>query len=926
MLNIYKKISILALGVFFQNAMSGQCASPVNLGTASNMFTLIRNGNNPVAVNKSLNTIAFIHRNNASAFGGSSGQLRYDLSTNSGTTWSLNLGVLNPLTPELARYPNLAIYNPTTNTNPMNQYVSYLAPTIASATSAWNGVVSGVSQVNGTGVTESYNQNGMGTNQIPHSLVNGAPGVFWATEPFYSSSTGFYIYKGIWNSSINDIVWNVNYTVTPSFVTTYFGDYNIGFDPTGMIGYFSFLGHVSGGSTNAALNPVLYKTTDGGTTWTGPIQVDMSKFSCISSNTTSPYVPSTNIEHDLVVDMYGNPHIITTVGSASSYNFNYSAWHHMYDITLKNGVWAAYDLGNVNGGAYTAGISPNFATHWQAPQAARTADGSKVFFTWTDNSSYSLGTANSTPDLMGKAFNVVAGTWTQSKNFTSCSGAAAGKIFYPHLAPEVLEPSTNVYKLAPVYGENSVTNDLGQVANFKFLDNVTFSASEFSVATPAATVTIPQGPNVLLCPSSSVIINVANAGQALWSNSVTTTTLAITSSTVTSYSVVAQVGCLVGTASITVSNLTVNASAVTSSVCPGSPATFSVAGNALGYTWTPGNVTGTNVILNPSTSPVTLTALGGGSCTTTQTVGIGILPLPTIVVAGNLTTCAGYNETYTASGAATYVWSDGSTSFTTALSATQNTMYTVTGTAANSCTNTTTVNITVKPSPTITASSSQTAICAGGTVGLVAFGASSYSWNPGMGTNSTMTTTPASTTIYTVTGIGSNACAADGTIQIVVNALPTLTVTLSKPMICAGEKGTLTVSGASNYTWTNPASTSSTILITPTANTTYTVIGKNAQGCVTTHTYSQAVNPCTGINELEKGNLLVYPNPNNGSFNITCAEEMTIEIINEIGQLIKISEVNAGGNITINDLPSGIYFVTGTSNHETLRYKVIIQK
>src|SRR5690606_24021936 len=136
-----------------------------------------------VVVDKTLNMVAFIHRNDAALLGGNSGELRYDISTNAGATWTLNQGVLNPLNSNYARYPNIALYNPPSNTNPSNVYISYLAPTINSLTNVWNGVVSGVQQVTGIGTTETYNQNFIGTDQIPHSLVKGAAGVFWAIDP-----------------------------------------------------------------------------------------------------------------------------------------------------------------------------------------------------------------------------------------------------------------------------------------------------------------------------------------------------------------------------------------------------------------------------------------------------------------------------------------------------------------------------------------------------------------------------------------------------------------------------------------------------------------------------------------------------------------------------------------------------------------------
>lgn len=933
MKNIYQKISALTTCLLLQGTVYSQCGAQQNGGTASNMFTLIRNNTSSIATNKALNTIVFIHRNDAGIFGGNSGHLRYDISTNGGTSWTLNQGVLNPVNSNLARYPNIAIYNPAANTSTSNAYVSYMAPTINGA-SAWNGEVTGVQQLTGAGTTETYNQNGIGTTWQAGSLVNGAPGVLWAIDAVVPAGlTSFNIYKGVWSTIANDIVWNINYVCTPPFNTGLttsptITDYNIAFDPTGQIGYFSFLGHVTPGPSQYGLYPVLYKTTNGGTSWTGPIQVDLTQFSCITSNTVSPNIPSANIEHDLVVDVNGNPHLITTVGSGSNYAFTYTAWHHMYDFTLKNGLWAAYDLGNVNGAPYTFGVSPNFATQWQAPQAARSADGTKIFFTWTDNANYSLGSTNSTPDLYGKAYNVTNDTWTPTKNFTSCNAALAGKILFPHIAPEVLEPTSSSFKLAVVYGEPSVTNDMGVTANFKFLDNITFSTGDFSVTVPPATVTIQQAPLALICPGSSLTLNVTGgAGQAIWSTGATTPTLSITSGTATSYSVVAQVGCNVGTASVAVANLVANPGITSPNICPGNPATFTVSGNALGYTWTPGNATGTNVILNPTINTITLTSLGSSSCTSTQTLAINLLPQPNLAIAGPATICAGYLLNLNVSGAQSYLWDNGSSSSTFTDIPQANIVYTVTGTAANTCTNVQTFSLSVSPSPTLTANSTQSAVCAGQTVVLTGSGAVSYSWNA-ISSGPTATVTPTATTVYTVTGAGNNLCESTKTISVIAYALPSITVTPARNTFCKGEKIRLTASGATSYTWNSIGALTPSVQVSPTTTAIYSLTGVSVEGCLNTSTYTLTVAPCTGIDQNSMDDLLfdVYPNPNTGLFTIKGEEELKLTIINELGQAVESVSIMENNSYTtsVNHLPSGVYFIIGQDDTHTIKKKLII--
>jgi hypothetical protein len=926
----YIVLFLVISSFLLEKNLNAQCAALQNGGSATNMFTLIRNSNSSIAANKALNTVVFIHRNNVSSFGGSSGKLRFDYSTNGGTNWTNDQGVVNPLETFSARYPNVAIYNPSANTNTANAYLSYMAPTFSGG-AVWNGEVTGVSRLNVTGVTENYNQNGIGTTWQASSLVNGAPGVFWAIDPL-TSGTGFVIYKGVWNSGSSDIIWNINYTVSPTMYTPLSLielDFNIAFDPTGQTGYFCFAGHVNPGPTNAALYPILYKTIDGGVNWTGPITVDISQLSCITSNSVSSYLPSMSRGSDLVVDVNGNPHIIATVGSASAYVFNYNAWHHMYDITLKNGLWVAHDMGNVNGAPNIFGTGANVGTQYQAPQAARSADGTKVFFTWTDNSSYSLGALNNSPNLFGKGFNVSNNTWTPTKDFTSCNSAVAGKVLFPHLAEEVLEPNSTTYKLATIYGVPSTTNDLGVVADFKFLDNVTFATSEFSISVPPATVTIPQGPNVLVCPGTSLNLSVSNAGQVLWSTGSTVTPLSISTSSLTSYSVIAQVGCLVGTASVAVSNMSFNAVSTIPSVCPGFPATFTVAGNALSYTWMPGTQTGTNVVLNPTANTVTVMASGSASCVSTQTIGINILTPPVISISGNTVVCAGRTLTQTASGAQTYIWDNSASGATFTDTPLVNTSYTVTGTAVNTCTNTQTVSVVVIPSPTISAIISGSAVCVGGTIAIIGSGGVTYSLN-GSTSNPNFTIAPSASSIYTLTGAGTNLCQTDYLIPVTVYALPSISVTPTKTLFCKGEKTKLTASGASTYTWTNIGAISVSITVQPSVTTTYSVIGTSTAGCINTIAYTLQVSECTGIgeNNPENVSLVLYPNPNNGVFTLKADADLHLKLLNELGQVVRVISLTEFNEYTVEvaDLSSGIYFLTGINEGLSIKQKIIVNK
>jgi len=933
-------VTFLAL-LSFNHKTNAQCATAPAVGQSANMLTIIRNATNPIAANKDLNTVIYAHRNSTVSFGGNNGNIRYDISTDGGTTWTNNLGVLNPNLSSYARYPNVTIYNPPANTNTSNAYLGYMAATVGTATSGWNGQVTGVRQLNNTGNTENYNQAAATTPLIAHSLVKGAPGIFWATDAIYNGTlvTGFQIYKGTWTGS--DISWATNFTTTPSFNTAYDGtlhvsDYNIAFDPTGMKGWMSFLGHLNGGPTNYAYYPVFYKTLDGGNTWVGPIQVDINQFSCATSILTGTNVLSAGFEHDLTVDVNGNPHFFTTLCNGNNaYAVYFASTHRMFDITNLNGVWNAYDVANVNAGRGGWGTSPtNTVTMDMAPQISRTADGKKIFYTWVNNSTYTLGVANQAPNLFSRAFDVTLNKWTIVKDFTSCNGTMNGLILFPHLAAEVLEPAANIFKLASVYGVLTVANDPGTTSNFRFIDNATFISTDFTINQPTVAVSINQGSNWLLCPSNNLTLSIAGVySQVLWNNA--TITNSTTVNTPSLYIVTVKNACAFGADSITVTGLVSTPIANSASICIGNTSTLSVTGNAFSYTWQPSNVTTTSTIISPTTTSIyTLNATGNGPCVDSKTLQVTVNPLPTITV-NSPTTCTGSNLIFTATGGTVVNWVGPNSFFTSVQNPTivnaqpiHSGCYTVTGASAFGCTNTAISCATVLPLPSLTVSGTPTVMCAGNSATFNVTGANTYSWNSGP-TTSVIVVNPSVTTSYTVIGTDVNTCTSSAVSSLSVNPLPVISIS-GPSVICVGSVANITASGANTHTWNTTATTSS-ISVSPTVTTTYTATGTSSAGCVNSTTYTQNVSTCSGLaanNNVNENSVSIYPNPNNGEFMIVSGAKINLNIINGLGETVSKISLSAASEqkINLNDLPSGVYFIIGENQNGIVRQKILITK
>jgi len=119
-------------------------------------------------------------------------------------------------------------------------------------------------------------------------------------------------------------------------------------------------------------------------------------------------------------------------------------------------------------------------------------------------------------------------------------------------------------------------------------------------------------------------------------------------------------------------------------------------------------------------------------------------------------------------------------------------------------------------------------ICSGSSITLVASGGTTYTWSTGQ-TGDSLTVSPASSTTYTVSSIV-NGVTQIQTINVAVNPPPTINISPSSAAVCPGSSTLLTASGASTYVW-NDGETASSITVSPSSTTTYSVIGTNALGC-----------------------------------------------------------------------------------------------
>lgn len=351
---------------------------------------------------------------------------------------------------------------------------------------------------------------------------------------------------------------------------------------------------------------------------------------------------------------------------------------------------------------------------------------------------------------------------------------------------------------------------------------VTCSASTSVTVNSAPTATISGTLNH--CAGSNTTIT-ANGGTGyLWSTSATTASIPATAGTYTV--TVSNANACTATATATVTQNPAPTVTITGALSYCSGNTTITANGGTGYLW---NTSATTPSITATAGTYTVTVTDANTCTATATATVTQNSNPTANITGNLSYCAGSNTTLTASGGASYLWSNSSTS--PSITVTAGT-YSVTATIGSGCSATASVTVIENPNPTATINGSLT-YCTGNTT-ITASGGTDYAWSNGI--NVAANTVTAGT--YTVTVSDANLCSAtaSATVTQTTSLNPTITGDLD---YCVGGSTTIFVNGGTSYLWSN-AETSSSINVFA---GTYSVTATDAGGCSGTASATVIENP-----------------------------------------------------------------------------------
>jgi|GEM_PF-562891 len=422
-----------------------------DIATSANIYGSLLSESTLLDYNVALDIVSYSNRK---AIGilppvNNSGVLQNHVSYNKGTTWDTTLvltqNALNIGDSVVNRYPNGVVCNPVGNTIPNNAYAVVAAPMLNSA-SAWDGGTfasmrldgangSSLNILNATATQPQWMPRiGMCAGTNGNVYVAGANYDFEAVDPI--PFNGVVVNRGVFNSVNNNFDWtqtNVYHAFSRDPSDNSQNNSTLGnmtFSADGMTGYIVLIGRDSINDYMSPM-PIIYRSTDAGTTWSLYAVNDFSSiFTGTLPNNDQGFLRAfwyLNNSMDLSVDAYGKLHILCEVGIASSNHpdsLNFlNAFGTLFDVyEAANGTWNQLLVGQLftdpdpapAGGTNTFGWTVGFDGR---AQICRSANGYKMSYFWMDTDTI-FGALNLYPNIKGSSADFSTLMATDEVNFT----------------------------------------------------------------------------------------------------------------------------------------------------------------------------------------------------------------------------------------------------------------------------------------------------------------------------------------------------------------------------------------------------------------------------------------------------------------------------------------------------------------------------
>ncbi len=305
-------------------------------------------------------------------------------------------------------------------------------------------------------------------------------------------------------------------------------------------------------------------------------------------------------------------------------------------------------------------------------------------------------------------------------------------------------------------------------------------------------------------------------------------------------------------------NPTVNASS-NNPVCSGNAINLSASGGT-SYLWTgPGGFSSN--IQNPMIGQASagqagsyiVTVTGANGCTSSASTIVQVVANPVVNSSSNNPVCSNETLKLSASGGVNYVWS-GPGGFSSSIpnpmigqvSTNNSGDYGVTVTSSEGCSTSAVVQVVVRPP--IAAEIDHTGeVCEGDDIVLLASGGTNYAWSGPNGYSGVQALVRLQNSVlaqggtYSLTVTDVYGCLDTLTTRVTVHSKPIALIN-GQDTLCKGSSATLSTSNTGNLIWNTGASTSS-VVVSPEADTTYSLI-VSENGCTDTVTFLiRVINP-----------------------------------------------------------------------------------
>lgn len=528
-----------------------------------NVFGYLVSNSKPLQYNAGVNAVSMVARKNGTYTASSnsnSGTIVGLYSTDFGGTW--NETALWTNATNLARYPQGGIYNPLGNTNINNAYLVGTGP-LTNGT-GWVGDFYASKQITTPGTTTpGADQQGMINASLPSSmqkhhfsrysfsaidggLVRSLSSMLTNPDGTSYLAIGYRgagLIKGMFNAGA--FVWSIDSFIPQVTMTsaTVGGPYNnlngvpiMAWDEAGVVGYVVMLGSrasetITPTTVNAkgGFQPIVYKTTNGGSSWSLLPANDFSDASCFQGVYDRTYPVNTNTAlivanfqntegWDAVVDANGQLHIASMlVGHTSNhtdslgyrsvfgteqYNyaetgpFNYPIIYDFY--TQAAGGWSYHmvDSMGTEGPSGTSGQPGYGSNQWSDGsgakmdqdariQMSRSIDGTKIFYSWTESDSTVTGVKwNIFPDLKMRGYDVVSKKVTPRMDLTNSDAIHTQSAYYHYASNKAAVIGTSYFVPTTITKNGGLDGSVNVDTYFNNNGNIPGSAFTINAMSP----------------------------------------------------------------------------------------------------------------------------------------------------------------------------------------------------------------------------------------------------------------------------------------------------------------------------------------------------------------------------------------------------------------------------------------------------------